>query len=104
MADKNEVVVKKDKKDKGEKRRFRRVRETWSELKKVTWPSFGTVVKSTGVVLLVVAIFLVVLLAFDLVLRMFVFGPVTTGDLGTLPGLSIQLLSGAVNILSGGRL
>lgn len=36
-----------------------------SELKKVTWPKFGTVVKSTGVVLVVVLIFLIVVTGFD---------------------------------------
>ena len=36
-----------------------------SELKKVTWPSFGTVVKQTGVVLVVVLIFLVVVTGID---------------------------------------
>lgn len=36
-----------------------------SELKKVTWPKFGTVVKQTGVVLVVVLIFLIVVTGFD---------------------------------------
>ena len=36
-----------------------------SELKKVTWPKFGTVVKQTGVVLVVVLIFLVVVTGID---------------------------------------
>ncbi|MBQ9081342.1 MAG: preprotein translocase subunit SecE [Clostridia bacterium] len=38
----------------------RKVKEIFSELKKVTWPSFGKVVKTTAVVLVVVAAFLVV--------------------------------------------
>ncbi len=38
----------------------RKIKEVFSELKRVTWPSFGKVVKATGVVLLVVVIFLVV--------------------------------------------
>lgn len=38
----------------------RKVKEIFSELKKVTWPSFGKVLKTTAVVLGVVAIFLVV--------------------------------------------
>lgn len=38
----------------------RKLKEVFSELKKVTWPSFGKVVKSTGVVLAVVIAFLVV--------------------------------------------
>ena len=38
----------------------RRLKETFSELKRVTWPSFPKVVKSTCVVLVVVVVFLVV--------------------------------------------
>ena len=37
----------------------RKLKEVFSELKKVTWPTFGKVVKATGVVLVVVVIFLV---------------------------------------------
>ncbi len=43
----------------------KRIKETTSELKKVTWPTFGTVVKKTGVVLAVVLIFAVVLFGID---------------------------------------
>ncbi len=45
-----------------------KIKETFSELKKVTWPSFSTVIKQTGIVLAVVVIFLVVLTGFDLLL------------------------------------
>ncbi len=38
----------------------RKLREVFSELKKVTWPSFGKVLKATGVVIVVVVSFLVV--------------------------------------------
>ncbi len=38
----------------------RKIKEVFSELKKVTWPSFPKVVKSTCVVLVLVLIFLVV--------------------------------------------
>lgn len=38
----------------------RKIKEVFSELKKVTWPSFGKVVKATGVVLVVVLIFTVI--------------------------------------------
>ena len=48
---------------------FRRVgakiRETFSELKRVTWPKFSTVVKTTGVVLVIVAAFLAVVTFVD---------------------------------------
>lgn len=39
----------------------RKLKETFSELKRVTWPTFPKVLKSTGVVLMVVLVFLVVL-------------------------------------------
>lgn len=40
-------------------------KETISELKKVSWPTFPKVVKQTGVVIAVVLAFAVVLLGFD---------------------------------------
>ena len=51
--------------NKEKKKRGNVFKETFSELKKVTWPSFSTVVKQTGIVLAVVLIFLVVLMCFD---------------------------------------
>lgn len=50
---------------KKEKVKRRRIRETVSELKKVSWPKFGEVAKKTGIVLGVVAIFAVVLLGIE---------------------------------------
>ena len=51
---------------------FRRVgakfKETFSELKRVTWPSFTTVLKTTGVVLVIVFAFLVVVTGVDALL------------------------------------
>ena len=48
---------------------FRRVgakfKETFSELKRVTWPKLPTVFKTTGVVLVIVAAFLVVVTGVD---------------------------------------
>ena len=48
---------------------FRRVgakiKETFSELKRVTWPKFGTALKTTGVVLVVTLAFLIVVTASD---------------------------------------
>ena len=38
----------------------RKLKEVFSELKKVTWPSFGKVMKSTGIVLTVIVSFLIV--------------------------------------------
>ena len=43
----------------------RKMKETFSELKRVTWPSFGKVVKATCVVLVVVLIFTVVVTAIN---------------------------------------
>ena len=47
------------------KRFGRKCKEVFSELKKVSWPSFGKVVKHTGIVLAVVLIFLVVFALID---------------------------------------
>lgn len=42
------------------------IKSILSELKKVTWPKFGAAAKNTGIVLVVVLIFLVVCLGIDL--------------------------------------
>lgn len=41
------------------------IKEIISELKKVTWPTFGKVMAETGIVLVVVVFFLLVILGFD---------------------------------------
>ena len=64
---------KKEKKDNLFKKTGKRLKETNSELKKVTWPKFGKVVKQTGVVISIVLIFAVVLLGIDKLLE-FLFG------------------------------
>ncbi len=58
---------KKDKKPAKEKKPglFRKLRESWSELKKVSWPTFASVVKKTGIVILVVLLFTLVLFGID---------------------------------------
>ena len=61
----DKVKDKKNKKVKKQSKTAKRIKETTSELKKVTWPSFGIVVKKTGVVLAVVIIFAVVLFGID---------------------------------------
>ncbi len=38
----------------------RKIKETFSELKRVTWPSFGKALKSTGIVIVVVLFFIVI--------------------------------------------
>ena len=52
-------------KDKKPSKMAKRLKETSSELKKVTWPKFTTVLKQTGVVLAVVAAFLLVVFGID---------------------------------------
>lgn len=58
---------KKDRKPAKEKKPglFRKLRESWSELKKVSWPTFASVVKKTGIVILVVLLFTLVLFGID---------------------------------------
>ncbi len=46
----------------------RKIKDVFSELKKVSWPGFPKVVKQTGVVIVVVLAFLVVISAFDFAL------------------------------------
>ncbi len=41
--------------------------KSWSELKKVTWPTFKTVLKNLGIVLLVVLAFAVIILIADMI-------------------------------------
>lgn len=67
MADNNKAENK-DVKAKPKKQRKNWFKETFSELKKVSWPKFPTVVKQTLAVLALVVVFLAVLLVFDLVL------------------------------------
>jgi len=54
MANKNEV-----KKPNFFVRTGKKIKETFSELKRVSWPTFPKILKSTGIVLAVVAVFLI---------------------------------------------
>lgn len=68
--EKKDAVEKKEKSKKSGKPNFFKriwikIKEVVSELKKVTWPSFGKVVKQTGVVIAVVAVFLIVITLMD---------------------------------------
>lgn len=78
IPNENPKAVKEDKKDTAKKKKenknkkpnfFKRmgskIKDMFSELKKVNWPTFGKVVKETGIVLVVVIIFLVIITAFD---------------------------------------
>ena len=45
-----------------------KIKEVFSELKRVTWPKFFTVLKTTGVVLVIVFVFLAVVTGVDALL------------------------------------
>ena len=55
----------KNKKPNWFRRQAAKIKETFSEIKKVTWPTFLTVLKTTGLVLAVVAAFLLVVTGVD---------------------------------------
>ena len=67
VKEEKNAKAKKEKKPK-EKKFGKKTKEMTSELKKVTWPSFGEVVKKTGVVLAFVAIFAVLIFGVDALL------------------------------------
>lgn len=74
-----ENIKQKGKKPAKEKKKFgRRTKETFSELKKVSWPTFKEVVKKTGVVLAVVIFFALVLFGVDRLLSL-LYGLFTAG-------------------------
>ena len=50
-------------------RAWRKIKEIFSELKKVTWPAFPTVLKQLGAVLVTVVIVLVLIMLIDLGLQ-----------------------------------
>ena len=60
---KNQKNAKKNKKEKTSLKQ--KTKETFSEFKKVTWPTFADVCKRTGVVLVVVLIFAVIIFGMD---------------------------------------
>ena len=65
MASENKQAAQ-QKGNKNEKPKKRsRVRETFAELKRVTWPTFGQTMKQTGAVFVVTIFFLVLLLIMD---------------------------------------
>ena len=71
MENKSAKKVQKTKKPNIFKRMGAKIKDVFSELKKVSWPKFSKVIKQTGIVLAVVAIFLVVITAFDFGLLQF---------------------------------
>ena len=65
----NNATKSKNKKPNWFRRVGAKIKETFSELKRVTWPKFSDVVKTTGVVLVIVAAFLVVITGIELGLK-----------------------------------
>lgn len=61
----NKAKAKKAKSDKPKKNFFK---STFSELKKVTWPTFGQACARTGSVLVIVAVFMCVVLGLDTII------------------------------------
>ena len=62
---KTEKVEKNKKNKKVKEKKVGKAAKTFSDLKKVTWPSFGSVVKQTSVVIVVVLAFLLVIFGLD---------------------------------------
>ena len=70
MENKKDTAKKVEKKAKNKKpnifvRAWGKIKEVFSELKKVTWPSFSTVVKQLGCVLAIVVTVLVIIMLMD---------------------------------------
>lgn len=81
--------------DKKKKRRSpaKWFKELFSELKKVTWPTFPQVVKQTGIVLFVTLLFLLVLMGMDALLG-YLYKLLITG-LNKESLIAMSLLNGA---------
>lgn len=95
MADQN-VKTKKNK-EPGKVRRW--FKDFFSELKKVTWPTFPKVLKQTGIVLVVTIIFLLVMIAFDAL-----FGFLNEQLISGLTSDSVTALMSALSVSPGGLL
>ena len=91
----------KKKKEPGKIRRW--FKDFFSELKKVTWPSFSKVLKQTGVVLLVTVIFLLVLMLFDFALGEF-HGYLIGNIPSTSGGDTTEAVAAAFKLIAGGGL
>ena len=61
----NNATKTKNKKPNWFRRVGAKIKETFSEIKRVTWPKLPTALKTTGVVLVIVAAFLVVVTGVD---------------------------------------
>lgn len=65
------IKAKKAKDKKSETPKRSKIKETFSELKKVSWPSFKKTMAQTGMVISVVAIFMLLVLGFDTLISLF---------------------------------
>lgn len=83
--------------DKPKKRN--KVKEVFSELKKVTWPTSGKVVKQTATVLVVTVFFMLILLAMDQLLGL-AYRQLTKGLTDTTT--TTQVLASIGNVFSAG--
>lgn len=97
MAEKA-VKDKKEKKPKQPGRARRWFKDFFSELKKVTWPSFGKVIKQTGVVLMVTICFMLVLMLFDYLLGLMYNALVG----GLVAGTETEAVAAFLGMLGGG--
>lgn len=79
-------------------------KELFSELKKVSWPSFATVVKQTVVVLIVTLFFLLVLMGMDALLgylyRLLISG-LTAESVSVTAASSYGFLNGLIPVVGG---
>ena len=60
-----DVAKKKKEKAKKPSKMLKALKDTGNELKKVSWPKFGTVAKQTGIVLVVVVVFTLAIFGID---------------------------------------
>lgn len=66
LKEQGKVQMQKKQKPKAQDKQKRsRTKETMSELKKVSWPSFGKTMKQTGMVISVVLIFVLLIIGID---------------------------------------
>ena len=91
----------------GEKPKKRgRVKETFAELKKVTWPTFGKTMKQNGAVLVVTLFFFIILLVMDYLLglahRQLIDELEKMPETSSLVSQTVAAFKSSVNALFGG--
>ena len=74
----------------------RKIKELFGELKRVTWPTFPTVVKQTGVVLMITLLVLLVLMGMDALLG-YLYDLLVTGlGSGTESSAAVSAVAGSL--------